>query len=68
MKNFLLFGALIAVIAWLFASFPEVMKKQEIKNCWDAREICEKYWDVHEGNCSECRKMKECYKKRLFND
>lgn len=66
MKNLLYTVAFIGIVALLAYTIPEGMKRQEIVDCYKAKEICTKYWDVHQGNCSECKKMQYCEENNLL--
>lgn len=67
-KNFSIFVAVVFVVAFACYVLPEGMKRQAIHECWKAREICTKYWDVHGGDCLECKEAKQCERDGLFDD
>lgn len=67
MKKIFYVLAVAGVVALACYTLPEGMKRQAAVQCWKAREICEKYWDVHGGDCLECRSMKQCEIDGLFD-
>lgn len=68
MKNLLCVLSIAGVVALACYALPEGMKRQAIHECWKAKEICTKYWDVHGGDCLECRTMERCEIDGLFNE
>lgn len=66
MKNVLLILAICGTIAFMIYAIPEGMKRQASVDCYKAKEICTRYWDVHQGDCSECKKMKYCEENNLL--
>lgn len=62
MKNVLLIGSIICVLCALPYAIKEGARRQAVVDCHKAKEICTEYWNVHGGNCTECREMKRCQK------
>ena len=68
MKNLLYILAVAGVVAFLCYDFPKTMRKVAVAECWKAKEICTRYYDVHGGDCLECRTMKQCEIDGLFDE
>lgn len=68
MKILLYVLSVAGVVALACYTLPEGMKRQAVHECWKAKEICTKYYDVHGGDCLECREMKQCEIDGLFDE
>lgn len=68
MKNLFYILAVAGVVTFAYNTLLEGVKRQAIVDCWKAKEICEKYWDVHGGDCLECRTIKQCEIDGLFDE
>lgn len=68
MKNVLYILAVAGMVAFAVYDLPKTMRKVAVADCWKAKEICDKYWDAHGGDCLECKTMNECQQKGLFEE
>lgn len=67
MKNLFYITAIGGMIALMIYAIPEGIRKQAIVDCYKAKEICTRYWDVHQGDCFECKHVEYCEKNNLFD-
>jgi hypothetical protein len=68
MKNIFLVLSVAGVVALACYTLTEGMKRQAVVDCWAAKKICTQFYDVHGGDCLECRTMEQCEIDGLFNE